>query len=63
MRMRKGLTYLELAESCRKLSKRMDNPVLKKQLEKIARNCETMAMHRAKQLAKTEKAKRAGKSK
>lgn len=61
--MRKGLAYLELAESCRKLARRMDKPVHKKQLEAIARACERMAMNRAKHLAKTAKSKRAGKSK
>jgi hypothetical protein len=63
MRMRKGLAYLELAESCRELARRMDKPVHKKQLEIIARACERMARDRAKQLAKTAKSKRARKLK
>jgi len=56
--MRKGLAYLNLAEKCRNLARQVTEPRFKKQLESMARAWETLAVQRAKQLAKPAKAPR-----
>jgi len=59
--MRKGLQYLGLAENCRKLAKQTKNRLHKKQLEDMARLWESLAIGRAKRIAKTAKAPRKSK--
>ena len=50
--MRKGLSYLDMAEKCRNLARQAPEPRHKKQLEDMALECEALAAGRVKQLAK-----------
>jgi hypothetical protein len=61
--MRKGLAYLDLAERCRKLASQLKEPRQKKILEDMAQSWETVARQRAKELAKSARAKARRKSK
>jgi hypothetical protein len=61
--MRKGLAYLDLAEKCRKLASQLKEPRQKKILEDMAQSWETVARQRAKELAKSVRAKARRKSK
>jgi len=61
--MRKGLAYLDFAEKCRKLASQLKEPRQKKILEDMAQSWETVARQRAKQLAKSARAKTRRKSK
>jgi hypothetical protein len=61
--MRKGLAYLDLAEKCRKLASQLKEPRQKKILEDMAQSWETVARQRAKELAKSARAKARRKSK
>jgi hypothetical protein len=61
--MRKGLAYLDFAEKCRKLASQLKEPRQKKILEDMAQSWETVARQRAKQLAKSARAKARRKSK
>jgi hypothetical protein len=61
--MRKGLAYLDFAEKCRKLASQLKEPRQKKILEDMAQSWETVARRRAKQLAKSARAKARRKSK
>jgi hypothetical protein len=61
--MRKGLAYLDLAEKCRKLASQLKEPRQKKILQDMAQSWETVARQRAKELAKSARAKARRKSK
>jgi hypothetical protein len=61
--MRKGLAYLDLAETCRKLASQVKEPRQKKQLQDMAQSWETAAAERAKQLVKPARSKAPRKSK
>jgi hypothetical protein len=56
--MRKGLAYLDAAETFRQVACRVTDPRAKKQLNDMALEWETLAAERAKQLAKESATKR-----